>query len=163
MAIVRPTAFVILLASFSRKFGKTLYPGRDTIPYQWKGIVKGTVRRKLMAFNGPVWGYGLTLQSDQACSLRGGCGGTCQRCVTYANDIFKHEYCFIRQCKECISTEDQCLSRQPRQHATPGRGGGIQLSCARLLGKKTCPLFHNRKIEKHRGHSRCPTRYKKLS
>ncbi|CAG1980641.1 unnamed protein product [Fusarium graminearum] len=72
MTIVRPTAFVILLASFFRKFGKTLYPGRDTIPYQWKGIVKGTVRRKLMAFNGPVWGYGLTLQSDQACSLRGG-------------------------------------------------------------------------------------------
>ncbi|PCD18626.1 hypothetical protein FGRA07_06379 [Fusarium graminearum] len=42
MTIVRPTAFVILLASFFRKFGKTLYPGRDTIPYQWKGIVKGT-------------------------------------------------------------------------------------------------------------------------
>ncbi|UZP36369.1 hypothetical protein NXS19_004185 [Fusarium pseudograminearum] len=45
--------------------------GRVTIPHQWKGIVKGTARRRLMAFNGPICGYGPTLQSDQARSLRG--------------------------------------------------------------------------------------------
>ncbi|EKJ72397.1 hypothetical protein FPSE_07421 [Fusarium pseudograminearum CS3096] len=58
-------------SSFFRKFEKTLYSGRFTIPHQWKGIVKGTARRRLMAFNGPICGYGPTLQSDQARSLRG--------------------------------------------------------------------------------------------
>ncbi|CEF75823.1 unnamed protein product [Fusarium graminearum] len=71
MTIVRPTAFVILLASFFRKFGKTLYPGRDTIPYQWKGIVKGTLATgHIDGFPFAIHGHSVDLDDNGNISFR---------------------------------------------------------------------------------------------
>ncbi|KAF5237178.1 hypothetical protein FAUST_6206 [Fusarium austroamericanum] len=41
-ALVATRRWWVSTTSFFRKFEKILYPGRVTIPYQWKGILKGT-------------------------------------------------------------------------------------------------------------------------